>query len=309
MFQHKDYVLTIYESGGFTKAAEKLFVSQPSLSATIKRLEEKTGAPIFDRSSSPVTLTEVGREYVKYAMQIKEIERDFERYVSDHGKLITGNIRIGGSSFFSSFILPEMISSFNEKYSGIEFEIFEDSTKNLIAKIVDGSLDLIIDNAKLDEQNMISEIYTSERLLLVVPKKFAINEALKKERFTAEQIKADEHQKSRGIDFSKLKNLPFILLHHENDTGKRAERLFKKYGMTPNVAFYLDQQVTSYNLACTGMGIAFVGDTLVKRISAAPDVYYYTVNDRLATRNIYFYHKKNHYLSLACKKFIEYNIE
>lgn len=309
MFQHKDYVLTIYESGGFTKAAEKLFVSQPSLSATIKRLEEKTGAPIFDRSSSPVTLTEVGREYVKYAMQIKEIERDFERYVSDHGKLITGNIRIGGSSFFSSFILPEMISSFNKKHSGIEFEIFEDSTKNLIAKIVDGSLDLIIDNAKLDEQNMISEIYTSERLLLVVPKKFAINETLKKERFTAEQIKADEHQKSRGIDFSKLKNLPFILLHHENDTGKRAERLFKKYEITPNVAFYLDQQVTSYNLACTGMGIAFVGDTLVKRISASPDVYYYTVNDRLATRNIYFYHKKNHYLSLACKKFVEYNIE
>ncbi len=309
MFKHKEYVLTIYELGSFTKAAEKLFVSQPSLSATIKRLEEKTGAPIFDRSSSPVTLTEVGREYVKYAMQIREIERDFERYVSDHGRLLTGKIRIGGSSFFSSFILPEMISSFNKKHSRIEFEIFEDSTKNLIAKLISGSVDVVIDNAMLSDENIVSKVYTSEKLLLAVPKKFAINETLKKERLTAEQIKSDEHLKSKGIDFSKLKDYPFILLHHQNDTGKRADKLFKKYGITPNVIFYLDQQVTSYNIACTGIGVAFVGDTLVKRIGASPDVYYYVVNDRLATRNIYFYYKKNHYLSLACKKFIEYNIE
>ena len=59
MFNHKEYVLAIYETGSFTKASERLFISQPSLSATIKRLEEKIGSPIFDRATSPIGLTEI----------------------------------------------------------------------------------------------------------------------------------------------------------------------------------------------------------------------------------------------------------
>lgn len=307
MFRHRDYVLTIYEVGSFTKAAEKLFVSQPSLSATIKKIEEKIGAPIFDRSTSPLTLTETGQAYIRYAMQMNGIEEDFQRYVSDCDNLLRGKLRIGGSSFFSSFILPELILSFNEKYPAISFEIFEDSTRNLIAKISENTLDLMIDNAVLNEEQIERKIFKSERLLLAVPKSFAINEKLKAYRFTAEQIKLDEHLKGRGVDLSKLKDQPFILLHVENDTGKRAEKLFKEYEIKPKVVFYLDQQITSYNMACTGIGIAFLSDTLVKRIAPSNEVYYYVIDDRIANRNIYFYYKKNRYLSLACKKFIEYN--
>lgn len=307
MFRHKDYIITIYEVGSFTKAAEKLFVSQPSLSATVKRVEEKIGTPIFDRSTSPLTLTETGYEYMKYAMQIKEIENDFERYASDYGSLLTGKLRIGGSSFFSSFILPNLISEFNKKYAKIEFEIVEDSTRNLISRLGENTLDIVIDNAELNEENVQSKIYKSERLILAVPKRFDINEKLKERRFTAEQIKKDEHLQGKSIDLSKCKGLPFILLHNENDTGKRADKLFKKYEMKPNVVFYLDQQITSYNMACTGIGIAFLSDTLIKRIAPSSDVYYYVLDERFAERNIYFYYKKNRYLSLACQKFIESN--
>jgi DNA-binding transcriptional LysR family regulator len=306
MFRYKDYIFTICETGSFTRAAEKLFVSQPSLSATVKRLEERIGEPIFDRSGTPVSLTEVGKEYVKCAMQIREIERDFEKYVFDYGNLLTGEIRIGGSSFFSSLVLPEIISEFSKENSKIEFEIFEDNTKNLLAKLRENSLDIIVDNTLPDEENILSKVYRSERLLLAVPKKFAINEQFERVRLTAEQIKRDEHLKAKGIDFSKLKGQPFVLLRKENDTGRRAEKLFKKYDVEPNTVFYLDQQVTSYNVACAGIGIVFVSDTLVKRIGASPDVYYYKINDRLAVRDIYFLYRKNGYLSSACRKFIAF---
>lgn len=306
MFRYKDYIFTICETGSFTRAAEKLFVSQPSLSATVKRLEERIGEPIFDRSGTPVSLTEVGKEYVKCAMQIREIERDFEKYVFDYGNLLTGEIRIGGSSFFSSLVLPEIISEFSKENSKIEFEIFEDNTKNLLAKLRENSLDIIVDNTLPDEENILSKVYRSERLLLAVPKKFSINEQFERVRLTAEQIKRDEHLKAKGIDFSKLKGQQFVLLRKENDTGRRAEKLFKKYDVEPNTVFYLDQQVTSYNVACAGIGIVFVSDTLVKRIGASPDVYYYKINDRLAVRDIYFLYRKNGYLSSACRKFIEF---
>lgn len=310
MFKNKEYVLAIVEEKGFTKAAERLFVSQPSLSSSIKRIEEKIGSPIFDRSSTPVALTEVGKEYVRYALEIEEKEKDFSRYVSDHTNLLTGTIKLGGSSFFSSFVLPDMISEFNKKHPNIKFEIFEDSTKNLMNKLSMGNLDLVIDNAIPDDENILSNIYTSERILLAVPKKFEINEKLTKYRMIAEDIKKDEHLKSAlSVELDRFKDELFVLLNHENDTGKRAEKLFRKYEISPKVIFHLDQQVTAYNLSCTGMGISFVSDTLVKRIGASPDVYYYKLPDKSTVRNIYFYQKKNHYLSLSARKFIEYNVK
>ncbi|MBO7345461.1 MAG: LysR family transcriptional regulator [Clostridia bacterium] len=308
MFKNKEYVLTVIKEKGFTKAAERLFVSQPSLSASIKRIEEKIGVPIFDRSSNPISLTEVGQEYLKYALEIEEKERDFSRYVADHTNLLKGTIKLGGSSFFSSFVLPDMISEFNKKHPKINFEIYEDSTKNLMNALTLGNLDLVIDNAVPDDDNIISKVYTSERLLLAVPKRFAVNDKLKKYRMTAEDVKSDLHlQDGLSVGLDKFQEENFVLLHHENDTGKRAEKLFKKYGITPRVIFHLDQQVTAYNVSCTGMGISFVSDTLVKRIGASPDVCYYKLPDKSTVRNIYFYHKKNHYLSLSARNFIDYN--
>ncbi|MEE1042732.1 MAG: LysR family transcriptional regulator, partial [Clostridia bacterium] len=84
MFSNKEYILTIYNEGSFSKAANKLYISQPSLSASVKRIEEKVSVPLFDRSTTPISLTEAGQEYVKYALEIKEREQDFERYISDY---------------------------------------------------------------------------------------------------------------------------------------------------------------------------------------------------------------------------------
>ncbi len=309
MFKNKEYVLAVCKAGGFTRAAEKLFISQPSLSASIKRIEEKIGAPIFDRSSTPLTLTEIGREYVKYAKAIADKEEDFSKYLSDLENLMTGEIKIGGSSFFSSFILPEIISSFNKLHKKITFEIYENNTKNLLTKLHGGELDLVIDNATVTDENILSTPYISERLLLAVPKRFKLNDKLTRFRMSAEEIKANIHHEHSAPDISLFENEPFILLHNENDTGKRAEMLFKIKGINPKIIFRLDQQVSAYNISCTGMGISFVSDTLVKRMQASDEVYYYNTPKKFGERIIYFYRRKNNYQSVACQKFIKYCTE
>jgi DNA-binding transcriptional LysR family regulator len=146
-----------------------------------------------------------------------------------------------------------------------------------------------------------------ELLLLAVPEHFKINEKLKEFRLTAEDVRRNEHLNRAGVSLTEFRDEKFILLNPENDTGKRAEKLFKKYSLTPNAKFYLDQQVTSYNISCSGMGISFVSDTLIKNIETDRDIYYYRLPDQITKRNIYFYQKKNHYLSIASRKFIEYN--
>lgn len=308
MFRNKEYVLTIFEEGGFSKAAERLYISQPSLSASVKRIEDKISVPLFDRSTTPVSLTEAGREYIRYALEIEERERDFERYVSDYTKLLTGTVIVGGSSMFSSFILPLEIWDFNQKYPDIKFEIIEDNTKNLLQKLSLGTLDIIIDNAIIKDDNISSAVYKSEILLLAVPIGFEINEKLKNYRMTAKDIKAGKHHSyGFGVGLKAFEDYPFILLKPENDTGKRAKSLFEKHDMNPEIIFCLEQQVTAYNISSTGMGISFVSDTLIKHIDSEPALYFYKISDKEISRNIYFYRKNNRYLSRACQEFIDFS--
>lgn len=78
MFQKYEYIYAIYEAGSFTRAARKLFISQPSLSVAVKNIEKEIGAPIFERRRPTVTLTAVGKEYIMAAEKIMSIEKDFQ---------------------------------------------------------------------------------------------------------------------------------------------------------------------------------------------------------------------------------------
>ncbi len=306
MFENKDYIIAIAEEGSFSKAAERLYVSQPSLSATVRRIENKISVPLFDRSTNPVSLTEAGEKYISCALDIRNREQEFEGYISDSAKLVAGNIRIGGSSLFSSFMLPQMIARFKQRYPSVQFRIFEDSTKNLMQKLSAGTVDIIIDNAVIKNDAVNAAICESEMLLLAVPRAYEINEQLKKFRLTVSDIKKGIHLSERyDAELSLFRKYPFILLSRENDTGKRADLLFRKHDIEPDVIFTLEQQVTAYNASSTGLGISFVSDTLIRHIDSEPPLYYYRLSDKEIFRSIYFYTKRNRYLSNACRKFIE----
>lgn len=236
------------------------------------------------------------------------MENDFSKYVCDYTQLLTGTIKIGGSSLFCSFVLPKMISNFKNAFPHINFEIVENNSKNLIDKLNAGELDIVIDNAIIDLEQIECKIYTSEMLLLAVPKNFSINDKISSFRLSSVDIKRNKHKKQNyGVELAMFKDQPFIFLNPQNDTGARAVKLFKKHNITPIVNFTLDQQVTSFNASCSGLGICFVSDTLIKQIDFSSDLYFYKLNDKEIIRNIFFYQKKNKYSSLACNKFIEFN--
>ncbi len=80
MFQGMKYVYEVYKEKSFSKAAASLFISQPSLSANVKRIENRIGSPIFDRSTKPLQLTEVGEHYIQAIEKIMDIENNLENY-------------------------------------------------------------------------------------------------------------------------------------------------------------------------------------------------------------------------------------
>jgi len=310
MFTNKEYILEVYKEKSFSKAAENLYISQPSLSASVKRIEDKIGAPVFDRSTSPITLTEIGCQYVKQAMEIEKIEHNFINYINDRLNILKGEINIGGSSLFSSYVLPPMISKFNKLYPHAELKIHEDNTKSLVSLLISGELDVIMDNSVIINENISSYHYMSEIILLAVPKDLKINESLKAFSLSFDDIKNNLHTDETfpTVSLDIFKNESFIFLKQENDTGKKARQLCKKHGFTPKILFELDQQVTAYNIACTGMGICFVSDTLIKNLNAPHDIIYYKLSDSEIKRNICFYVTNSRYILISSHKFIDINL-
>ena len=147
MFQGMRYVYEVYKEMSFSKAARNLYISQPSLSAAVKKAEQEAGFPIFDRSTSPIRLTEPGREYIRAVEMILDVENGFQNYINDLNGLRTGSISIGGTNLFVSFLLPPLLSRFTASYPAVEIQLAEASTEELTEKLFAGQLDLIIDNS------------------------------------------------------------------------------------------------------------------------------------------------------------------
>ena len=87
MFQGREYVYAVYREKSFSRAAQKLFISQPSLSAAVKRAEDRIGYPVFDRSTKPLKLTECGEKYIAAVEKMLAAEQEFYHYINDLGEL------------------------------------------------------------------------------------------------------------------------------------------------------------------------------------------------------------------------------
>ena len=304
MFREMKYVYEVYRRRSFTKAAEALFIAQPSLSQMIRKAEERTGGPLFDRSTMPITLTALGRAYIEAAEEIMRTEERFARYMSDAENCLTGSLTLGGTTLFASYVLPPLISAFSARYPGVEIHLHEQHTRVLRQELQDGALDLCADYNLLDPNQYESFLYQQERLLLAVPKHFAVNEECMPYQMKAADLRMENIQYVPPLPLEKMAEVPFLLLKEGNDTRLRADRLCAQAGFAPQIRLQLDQQLAAYNLAAYGMGAAFVSDTLVK--CAVPDdrLVFYHCNPETACRSIFFFHKRTRLMSAPSRAFI-----
>lgn len=306
MFQGMDYVYEVYREMNFSRAARNLYISQPSLSAAVKKVENQVGFPIFDRSTNPIGITELGKEYIKTMENIMAAEAGFENYLNDINGLKSGSISIGGTNLFASYVLPPLLSKFTEKYPLVEVNLVEDSTTELTQKLFAGGLDLTIDNNFLDDEIYEKEFFCEEHLLLAVPKKFASNERATAYALTTEDIQENRHLKEsvEPVPLEFFKDDPFLFLKAGNDTRIRADKICHNLRFQPKIKLKLDQQITAYNLSSYGMGISFTGDILIKHVAKNDHLVYYKLDSKEATRDVNFYYKRNRYVTRTIREFL-----
>lgn len=306
MFKKANYIYTIYTEGSFTRAAEKLYVSQPCLSAAVKRTEQLVGAPLFVRGGSGVQLTELGVEYIRSAEQILAVERRFSHKLQDINALNCGMVRVGGSNYISSYILPRIVEAFAGKYPNVTVSLTEADSGKLTELLETEQLDLVVDSFDEVPEGNECRPLRQEKILLAVPGSFACNRHLSGKGITPAALyeAPDSALSLLPVSAELFRQERFILLKAGNSMHTHAMEVFRQAGFMPQVSLFLDQLSTSYSLAAQGSGCCFVTDTVFRYHRFDDPIFLYHVTGS-GHRELGIVSKADRYLTPAQLAFMD----
>lgn len=163
------YVLAVAEHQNFTLAAEKSFVTQPTLSMQIQKLEDELGILIFDRSKKPIQLTAAGKKIVAQAKNIVNESHRIKDIVDQEKGFIGGEFRLGIIPTVMPTLLPMFLRNFIKKYPKVNLKIEEQNTETLIQKLTEGHLDAAIAATPLENPNIIERVLYYEPFVAYIP--------------------------------------------------------------------------------------------------------------------------------------------
>lgn len=161
------YLVALSEQLNFTRAAETCFVTQSTLSAGLKELEDMLGAQLVERNRQTVLMTPVGLDVAKRARAILAAAQDLVEVAAGAGKPMTGLLRLGVIPTIAPFLLPQSLQLLRERYPELRLALREDLTANLLLRLGDGQLDFALIALPYDTANLLVEPLFDDDLWIV----------------------------------------------------------------------------------------------------------------------------------------------
>jgi len=218
LLRHLRYLLAVADHGGFTRAAEVLHVSQPTLSQQIRQLEETLGVSLFDRTSRTVKPTDAGQAYIECARRVLVELEAGKRAVHDVKDLSRGTLRLAMTPTFMAYLVGPLVRDFVARYPNIHLEVFELSMDDIETGLMDDSLDIAIAFDQVRNADIESVQAFTESLALMVGRAHPLYES--QDTLTIEQVA----------------QLQFALLTPEFFTRTCIDAYFTQAQITPKVA-------------------------------------------------------------------------
>ena len=169
------YTLAVAEHGNFTTASEKCFVTQPTLSMQVQKLEEELGVTIFNRSTKPLQVTEVGEKVLNQARKIIEESTRMNDVISEEKGIIGGTLKVGIIPTVTSTLLPLFLNIFTKKHKNVDLKIEEFNTETIVQKLEDNSIDCAIAATPLSNDKVIERPLYYEPFVAYVPKHHSLS--------------------------------------------------------------------------------------------------------------------------------------
>ncbi len=290
MLKQFSYIIKVAEVKNITRAAQELYISQPSLSNYITKLEEDLGVKLFNRTS-PLSLTYAGEKYVEAGKQILAINDAIAKDLVAISNFKKGKITIGIPRSRAYYMLPEVLVEFNKRYPDIIIDTYEGSSSEIEEKLLRGELNFAIIpvNNSLCNDELTFKTICEESLILITAKNY-LDKAM---------------YNDKTIVWDNLKSTPFILLVKGHSIRQTIDNFFNSKNYKPNIFLETTSNLTAYRLTAKGMGVSIVPNYIVKFLNTDDKVDVYNLAKPQIKWDVCFVYRKKDSLNAVEEYFYE----
>ena len=246
-FRNLHYFLVAAEERNFTRAAQRLYISQQSLSGHIAKLENELGVSLFDRGPE-LRLTYAGERLALIAGRICDLEQEILRETGEISGNFRGRLRLGISHTCGRAILPTLLPDFCAAHPLVEISLMEGNHIQLNDWLSKGEIDVLIGYMPIDVPGAEVHPFLQERLFLVSPKELT-------DRALGDKAADFRRSGSGEIDIRDLSGQPFIMLKTGNRIRAMLDSYLAKLDFLPSVLLETENIETAFSLSARGMGV------------------------------------------------------
>lgn len=293
-FNQLEAFVSVVKHNSFSKAAKELYLTQPTISNHIQNLEKELLTTLLDRKSKTITLTDSGKLFYKYAVELINIRDQAKSNIIGQLDKIEGQIDINASSIPQQYILPYIIKDFTQKYPGISFSVTNKNSKDIIDDIVEGKQNFGIVGAKYSSRMLEYIDFYEDELVLAVPnnKNYPICT-------------------NESVDMDILFSEKFIFRKEGSGTRLLVEQCLAEKGISLddlNIVSLLDSNKMIKKMIELELGVSFISKISIKNEIDLELIKPLTVRDLNFRRSFYFVYSKNRTLSPIVEAFKDFLI-
>jgi DNA-binding transcriptional LysR family regulator len=279
-----EVLIAVANERGFSRAADKLYRTQPAISQAIRRLEEEVGEPLFDRSSKDGTLTASGQVLLKYAQQIINLRRDAKLAVKELKDLQRGKVTLGANEYTVMYLLP-VISVYRVRHPHIKIEVKRDLASRIPSEVLKRDVEIgIVSFHPPDPALQTVPVATDALALIVAP-----NHALAGKKVVS--------VRELGVE-------SFIAHNVRSPYREKVVQTFEKHRTPLNISMELPTLEAIKRFVEQGMGVALVPRLAAHAEIERGQVVALTVREMRLERKLYLIYRKGAKLSHAARAFL-----
>lgn len=276
------YAIALAEVRNFSQLAEKLNITQPTLSKQILSLENDLGVKLFDRTTTPLELTPAGEFFVFQAQELlykeEQLFHAMERFRSgEEGRMV-----IGVSPFRCTYLIPDIVKKVRDRFPGVRVVLHEAGSDTLRKEAAEGKVDFAIVNLPVDDSVLEITSIERETLVLAVPKMLC---------------SLIENSNEEELDFQSCSMLPFVVEGQNQEMRRLFEKLCTSAGFKPNIASEVVGLNTAWALAHAGVGATLLPLQFVSHANFDNNLSIYKLKGSAFQRQPVIARRKGQYLS------------
>ncbi|MEV7238889.1 LysR substrate-binding domain-containing protein [Streptomyces sp. NPDC051020] len=241
-FQQLMYFVAVAETRHFTRAAEEVHVSQPSLSQQIRALENELGAELFSRARGNITLTDAGEALLPLARRILADADTARHEVQELAQLRRGRVRLGATPSLCTGLLPDVLRTFHDQHPGIQLLLEEGGSHDLVRELARGALDLAL---------VVLPLPAASPALTTV-------ELLQEDLVVVSSAEAPRPGKGASVRIADLQGEPLVMFRHGYDLRELTVAACRAEGFEPSFTVEGGEMDAVLGFVRAGLGVAVV---------------------------------------------------